>query len=184
MKETEILDPESGDDIAAEATAIKERFAIDSDEKAEWYLRKLANLEAEKDRLHAQFGRMLAGVQAEHERLSGRFGAEFEAYCRERIAGRRDKKKYHDFFQGRVSVRSVAARLSIGSMDDALTTARVVCPSAVVVESVERFDKAAFLAYAQERFDAEGELLPGIDRTPAGESFLVAFPKAGKKGEE
>lgn len=77
--------------------------------------------------------------------------------------------------------RTNPARLVVESEQDAITTARAVAPQTFTTETVEKFDRAAFLAHAQTTLEETGELLPGVSLTEERESFSV---KAIKKAAE
>ena len=61
----------------------------------------------------------------------------------------------------------------IDNDDDALQTAKLVCPDAVSVATVEKLDRAALVAKATATMEATGELLPGIKLVEASESVKV-----------
>jgi hypothetical protein len=79
---------------------------------------------------------------------------------------------------GTLAFRTVPARFTIVDETAAKDAALETCPDALI----ERWElnKGILFAYIEET----GDLLPGIERTEAGESFSVRFPKAGKGGEE
>lgn len=162
-------DEEEGPEESAPAV-----FSIDSDDKAEWYLRKLASFEAEEARIEAQAATMLGLLKTRREGFAARFGPEFEVFAREKVAARGDGKKYHDFFQGRVSFRAVAASVRISSPEDALTTARLVCPQAI--QTIEKLDQTLFRAKAKQVLEDSGELLPGVEMVPGREAMSIKFP--------
>lgn len=156
----------------------QERFQIDSEERANWLLKKLAAIDAERALIKAQAKKRDEELKADHDSLMGRFGEQLRAWAREEASRR--KRQGVTLMYGTLAFRAQPARLVVASEPDAITTAKVVCPDAVSVEAVERFDRESFLAYATAQFEATGELLPGIDRQEAGESFSVRFAKAGK----
>jgi hypothetical protein len=49
-----------------EITELPERFAIDSEDRANWLLRKLANLNAERERIKAQSAAMIKRLDTEY----------------------------------------------------------------------------------------------------------------------
>lgn len=170
MNQTQLEQPE--------ATTDTERFAIDSAEKADWVLSKLASLDAEKTLISSMAAQRIEEIEADRNRLLGRFGAELEAWARQEAQTRR--RKTVTLLHGAVSFRTVPARLEVESLEDAITTAKAVAPETVTVETTERFDKAGFLARARAHFEATGEILPGLTRTEERESFSV---KTGGKSE-
>jgi hypothetical protein len=146
-----------------------ERFTIDTEEKANWLLSKLAGIQAEKVRITEQAKKRTAELDADYTRLLGRFSADLEAWARQEAERRR--RRSVTLLHGTLAFRTVPASLRVGDPTDALTTARLVCPSAV--ETVETLDKKAFLDFAKQRMKETGELLPGIEKTEAKEAFSI-----------
>jgi hypothetical protein len=174
----------SHSEASAETTEAKQPFIIDSPEAAEWVLELFARNREERARKEAQMLRRLEELDADYNSLLGKFGPQLEAWGKEEAARRRRKTVTLD--NGTITFRHQDARLEIDSPSDAMTTARLVCPAAFVSETktVEKFDKAAFLAYAQERLNTEGELIPGIKRVPEGDAFSIKIGAAKlKKGK-
>jgi phage host-nuclease inhibitor protein Gam len=165
-------------DAPEAATSGGDRFTIDSEEKANWLLNKLAAIEEEAARVKSQARKRAEELEADRNRLMGRFGAELEAFARTLAQERR--RKSVTLLAGTLAFRTVPARWTITDEDAALQAAGNldVCVTTRVTKVT--LDKAALFDY----LDATGDLLPGIERTEAGESFCVRFPKAGKGGEE
>lgn len=160
-------------------TEAKEQFTIQTRDHAEWYLRKLANLDREENSIIEQGAAMLARVRAEREKHTGRYASQFWNFTRGELKGSRRSVLY---FNGTAQFTSVAPRLVVESEADALTTAAAVLPDAVVeVPATVKLDKKALLDYAKTHFETTGELLPGVGRTEASERFTVKF--AEEKGE-
>ena len=156
-----------------------EQFTIQTREHGEWYLRKLANLEAERQRIEAQAALMLCQLETDRNSLTTRFQSQFENLVRAELEAAKGKRKSITFFNGTAGFRTVASRLVIESEADALTTARLVAPATITSETVERFDKAAFRAHAAAHLEATGELLPGFTRTEERQEFGIKFPGTG-----
>ena len=162
-----------------------ERFTIQTREHGEWYLRKLANIDAERERITAQYQTMIRQNESDKSSLVSRYDSQFQNLVRVELEASKGKRKSIVFFNGTAGFRTVASRLVIESEADALQTARLVAPDTITTETVEKFDKAAFRAHAQSLLEATGELLPGIKQTEAREEFGIKFPSAGKvSGEE
>ena len=172
--ENELTETPAGDKVIAVQEA---PFVIDTEERANWYLRKVANLEAEKARIKSQAAAMIAQVEADAARLEYRFASQLEAFARQELEKRGGRRKSLTLFQGTLSFRSQGPRLSVGdvSSDAALTCA------AGWQATRPTIDRAAYLAAAERIFADTGELLPGIERSEAKESFSVSFGKS--KGE-
>lgn len=174
-----------GSDLRPEATKT-EPFVIDSRERVDWYLRKLANLEAEESRIKAQAALMLRQIESDRKSLVQHFQPQVENFVRSELEATRAKRKSIAFFHGTVGFRTVPKKLVIESEADAQTTARAVFPAAFQKVETEKFDKWAFLGFAGERLEEHGELLPGVKLTEAREELSVKFPKekgAGDAGE-
>lgn len=162
-----------------ETTEKPESFHIDSAERADWLLKKLMHLDAEKATITAMAAQRIEELEADKNRLMGRFSGELEAWAREEAERRRRQTVTLSY--GSVSFRKVASRLTVTSEADAITTARAVLPEAI--QTVEHFDKAAYLAHAKTTLETTGELLPGIETTEERTSFSIKFgSSASKKG--
>ena len=160
-------------------------FVIDSESRADWYLGKLASIEAEKARIKAQAETRLAELSSDAAAL--RF--QFEAQAREWAKGEADKRRRKSvtLLNGTFAFTTFKAGFKVTDEAAAIAHARETLPELVTLETQtierERFDKAAYLQAAQDT----GEVLPGLDSFPAGETFAVRFPDATKgkgKGSE
>ena len=153
-------------------------FVIDTEDRANWYLGKLATNEAEKARIKAQAAQRLAEIDADTDALRFRFEAQAREWARQE--GNRRKRQDVTVLQGTFSFRAFKAGFRVVDEAAAVAHARETLPELVTVETQtierERFDKAAYIAAAQET----GEVLPGLDSHPAGETFAVKFPEPGK----
>lgn len=156
-----------------------ESFVIDSREKADWLLKRIAALEAEEALIATQAEKMLAQVRSDRERLTGRFLPQLETWARGELETTKSRRRSVSLFHGTVQFTTTAPRFIVESTDDAITTARAVAPQTVTEETLTKLDKKAFLTYAAQRFEETGEILPGVTRTEAGERFAIRFPKAG-----
>lgn len=146
-------------------------FVIDSEERAEWYLRKLANIDAEAERIKANTARRLQELTTDREGLVQHFGDQLTAWAKGEADRRR--RKTVTLQNGSIAFRAVASRLVIENDADALQTAKLVCPDAVTVETVEKLDRAALVEKAKATMEATGEVLPGIRLVEASESAKV-----------
>jgi predicted transcriptional regulator len=61
-------------------------FHIDSDQAAEWLLRKLANIEAEQKRIQANAAELIRQLDCDAQRLKHLYEGELLDYCRRRLA--------------------------------------------------------------------------------------------------
>lgn len=144
-------------------------FHIDSDDRVEWLLGKLADLDARADRVKRNAEEILADIQRQQERLLARFGRELEDYCRQKL-GPEPRSKTLKFLQGKVNWRTVKGGPRLVDHEAAL---------AFLDEHDEYFERCVtvtprvrasdYIALVEET----GELLPGIEVVPDREAFYV-----------
>ena len=172
MNSAEITCPHREDTEPVE----KPPFRIDTEQHANWLLRKLANLDAEKARVKAQAEAILHQLDTDREGLLYLYGSQLEAFTRQELEKTGNRRKSLTLLQGTCSFRSVPARMSINDPAAALLHARENLPEAI--KTVETLDRTAYV----HRAETTGELLPGIEALPAREAFSLRF--SGKDGTE
>ena len=155
-------------------------FRIDSDERAEWLLRKVADCQARAARAKAWAEREVEQAEAEEARLLARFSAELEEYSKVRLANGKGKKKSFDLPSGRLGFRTNAAHLKVIDDAKALAWAKINAPSAVVtVPATEKLSRAELaLAFKNGVAGAAGEIPSGAEFVEAKEDFYISQPKA------
>jgi Bacteriophage Mu Gam like protein len=165
-------------------------FQLDSREKCDWFLSKLADFDAEEMKIKsraaqivAQMEAMIARNKTDRDAFQGRFYQQFQNFVAGEIAADKKGRKSVIFFNGTAGFRTVPPALVLESAQDAMTTARAVLPSSITKEEREKFDREAFLTYAREHFASTGEILPGLKRTEETERFSVKIA-AGKESAE
>jgi phage host-nuclease inhibitor protein Gam len=146
-------------------------FHIDSDGAANWYLRRLANLEAEKQRVQAQAAAIIKQLESDAERLRYLYDAELEEYVRQKLSTSGSRRKSVHFLQGTAGWRTVPATVKVTDPLAALDYASRCLPEAVRTQQV--LDTARYRQVVEET----GELLPGVEVTQAQEVFRVTFGK-------
>lgn len=151
----------------------REEFHIDSESAALWYLRKLANLEAETRRVKCQAERLIASLNSEAESLKRVYQGELEHWAREELAKKGNRRKTLHTLQGTLRFRHVPARLSLEENRNALRFAADHFPALVITR--QELDRAAYLEEAKRRLEETGELMEGVERIPAREAFTVSF---------
>ena len=155
-----------------------EPFVIDSEDRANWYLGKLATNEAEKARVKAQAEQRIAEIDADSAALRFRFEAQAQTWARNEANNRRRQEV--TLLQGTFAFRAFKAGFKITDEAAAISHARETMPELVTVETQtierEHFDKDAYIAAAKNT----GDVLPGLDAFSAGETFTVKFPEPGK----
>ena len=153
-----------------EPTATPEAFCIDSEERANWYARKLAGFEAERARISAQAAKIKAQLDADEKSLRDRFEAEAREWARAELNRRyKGRRKSLALLQGTFAFRAVPATLRVDDVAAALETAASL--GAVKVD-VDTYRRAALDAKK-----TTGELLPGVVVVPEREHFGVSFGK-------
>jgi hypothetical protein len=156
-------------------------FMVTDRQSAEWALRKIAAKQAEIALVQAQAADMLRSLQSDLDSFTGRYQPQLENWARTALEATGGKSRTVKTLCGNLSFRTVPPRLVVESEADALQTAKLVCPQAVVVvPATEKLDKATLTAYAKERLETEGELLPGFTLTEERQSFAIKFASAGK----
>lgn len=163
-------------------TEAAEVFVIDSRQKAEWALRKIAAKEAEIDLVRAQAQELLRSLESELESFQGRFRGQLEAWARGALAETGGKSRTVKTLCGSLSFRTVPPRLVVASESDAMQTARLVCPEAIVeVPAAEKLDRKALGEYAKRQLVEAGEIIPGYMLVEATESFSIKFASGGSE---
>ena len=163
-------------DTQTETTETAETFCINSTDRANWLLRKIANLDTEKARVKAQAEAILHGLDTDREGLLYLYGSQLEAFTRQELERQGSRRKSLTLLQGTCSFRSVPARFTLSDPGAALFYARENLPEAI--KTVETLDRTAYL----HRAETTGELLPGIESVPSREAFSLRF--FGKDGTE
>lgn len=149
-----------------------EGFHITNEAAALWYLRHLANLEAEARRVKRQAESMIAALDTEAEGLRRIYQGELEAWAREELKRKGSRRKTLHTLQGTLRFRQVPARLAIDE-PAALRYATESLPALVATR--RELDRAAYLEEAKRRLQETGELLAGVDVAPEREAFSVSF---------
>ena len=148
-------------------------FHITDDASANWLLRKLANLEAEKARIQAQAAEMVRQLDADAERLKHLYEGELLDYCRRTLAANGNRRRSCTFLQGSVSFRSVGPSVKVSDPAEALVYAQE--SGLHVVKTVVTLDMGAFREQAEAYMQEMGELLPGLETTPEHETHRLTF---------
>lgn len=144
-------------------------WKIDSEEKANWYLRKLANLDAEALRISGQYNAMLNDISIERSRLQDRHQSDLEHWAKENLTkGKRNIK----LLQGTINFRMVPASVCIADRNAALFHAKDQ-GWGQYIRIKEELDAEGYKHY----FETTGEMLPGIEVTPEHESVSITFGK-------
>jgi phage host-nuclease inhibitor protein Gam len=149
----------------------------ETDDDQEFVLRRLAECEAERDRINAAAAEAMNQIEARRALLTERAQrgiAFFTAAAVEYVERNRSrlltgKRKSVDFLHGSVRIRSSAERIEVTDKD-----ALVAWLSAQPVESnLYRTKIEPALKELQERYKKDGLVPPGMDVKPASESVSV-----------
>ena len=159
-----------------EAPALIPQFCIDSDGRAEWLLRKLANNKAEAVRVTQQAQEIIEALEADTADLMFRYGAALEQYCLAKLAAEGNRRKSVRFLQGTCSFRWQGPAVKIKDAAAALEWAKENAPAMIQEETTERLDGDAFRRRAEEIRKQDGELLPGVEYSEGGDTFGLSFP--------
>lgn len=165
-----------GPDVTTEAP----RFCIDSKDKANWFLRKLAALDTEKALVKAQAEEIIRGLDADANRLRALHEADLQAWARAELDADGGRKKTLPLLFGTVAFRTVPSSLRVTGSREAIEHARA--EGWDVVKTVESLDAEGYKQQAAAALAETGEVLPGVEIVPERESFRVTFGK-GKGGE-
>lgn len=148
-------------------------FQVDTMERLEWYVAKVAEKESLKKRIQAQADAMIADVEREIAGLQWRFGDQAEAFLRTQLTG---KKKSLKTLRGTIGLRKTPGRVSVGDAE-ALLASLPDTKNEFVVEKVDstalnRFFKV--VGNKAYRIDTGEEVaVPGLVIKPEGETLYV-----------
>jgi phage host-nuclease inhibitor protein Gam len=154
-----------------------ERFVLDSEEKVNWLLRKLANIEAEKQRVTAQYQTMMAALESDERSLRFRFENDLRTFTAQKLAEGGNRRKTVHLLQGSLSFRTLPQALKVNDITSAVAFARVTGLPCLETVTEEKFNANIYRQRAQEVLKERGEILPGIEVLPERETFAVKFGK-------
>ena len=169
--ELETLPPYTDAD-APEAEA-REEFHICDESSANWLLRKLAGIEAERARVTQQYQAIVAQLDSDAERLRFCYEAEFSDWTRRELARRKTTRKSLVLLQGTCQFRTVPAGVKVADISAALHYATAALPE--LVKTAPTLDTLRYRSAALTALNTTGEVLPGIERTEERESFTLKF---------
>jgi hypothetical protein len=160
-------------ELLADAPAeVKERFTINSQRAAEWLLRKLFHCDAEKALVLSQAAQRAKEIDADRARLLVLFGSQLEQWGKEEKERR--KRQTVTLMYGDLVYRNQGAALRLVDLDAALPHA-LARGLVTTVPAQTKVDSGAYVAAAKAALDGEGEILPGVERVAARETFAVKF---------
>jgi phage host-nuclease inhibitor protein Gam len=151
----------------------KDQFHIETEADADWYLSKLASLNAEEGLLRAQSEAKIKRVVNERQGLEHRFQASLEHWAKSQITG---KVKSLILDHGTVGFRKVPAGLKVVDKEAALTYC-IGEDFQEIIKTTRAVDVANFKIHAEMMRKDFGILVPGIEQVEEHEAFSVRFPK-------
>ena len=159
-----------------DTTPNPETFVLDSEEKVNWLLRKLGNLEAEKARITQQSREMLARLDSEEKSLRWKFEEGLKAFAVSRLEEDHGKRKSVILLQGTLAFRTQPRAIKLTDTTAALRYAQERGLKDAV-KTVETLETSAYAELAAKTLEGTGELLPGMDVQPERELFSIRFAK-------
>lgn len=154
----------------------KPEFHILTDSAADWYLKQMACYDAEIALLRTQAEAAIKRVQSDKEGLVNLYGAELEAYIGQKIVLDKRGRKSVILPHGTCQFRTVPASLKLADSTAAMEYAcRELAEEAVWQPA--RLSTIGYIEQAEKALKETGELLPGVERVEARESFSIRFGK-------
>lgn len=144
-------------------------FHINDEKSANWYLRKLANIDAEKQRVQMQADTIIAQLEADADGLKRLYEGELKEYVRQTLEAGGNRRRSITMLQGTCAFRTIPAGFRIVDTAAALNHALAYLPDAI--DTICVLSTVAYRRVVEET----GEILPGIETTPERESFSVRF---------
>jgi len=148
-------------------------------ERAEWLLRKLGNIAAEKARIQAQAAAMVNQLESDTANLQHLYGKQLEAFTREELARRGNRRKSLTTLQGTCAFRTVPGGFCLIDPAAALEHVQSNFDSMdALVELQPCLKTEEYRLLAERHFAQTGELLPGTEERSERENFSIKFGKS------
>ena len=162
-----------------DAEVARQRAEENMDWLPEWFMGKLAELDAAEKLIKEQSQVLLRQVATRRKALQWRYGREFQAAVNKQLQG--TKKKSVDFFHGRAGYLATPERTKL-VVDDELVAAMHLNKTGHEDMVGVKVDKAAL----NKLFKAEGEEIPGthLETTERVERFYPACGAPDLVGEQ
>lgn len=155
-----------------------ERFVLDSEDKVNWLLRKLANLEAEKQRVTAQYQAIMSVLERDEKSLRFRFENDLKAFAAQKLAEGGNRRKTVHLLQGSLTFRTLPQAIKVSDTIAAIAFAKMTGLPCLESVTEEKFNPTLYRNRALEVLEERGEILPGIEVLPERETFAIKFGKA------
>lgn len=153
-------------------------FLIDSEDRANWLLRKLGNIDAERERITAQYEAQIAELDRREKSLRDHFLPQLEIWAREQVATL--KKRSITLLHGTLAFRKVSASETV-EVEEKETAEAEARARGFVKDVLPPVDMTGYRKAALAALKADGELWPGLlyKTTPERDSFRIDFPVPG-----
>jgi len=145
--------------LPAAASSTDEMFHINDEKSANWYLRKLANLAGEQQRVQTQAAQIVAQLEADADGLKRLYEGELKEYVRRTLEAGGNRRKSITMLQGTCAFRTVPAGVRLTDTAAALRFARE-CGG--MLKTVEALDAKSVKIAAARDLESGGELYPGL----------------------
>lgn len=162
------------EEVAAEAVlaempeAQKTAFVIDTEDKANWLVRKVIELRTYRERVEVYATREKARALHEENYLMVRFEHQLRDWATPQIAAFRGRRQSLRLPAGLIGFRLCPARLVVDDEVRVIAWAKVHCPEAVAV--VEKLSRSILKTY----FETTGALPnAGAHVEPEGQDFYI-----------
>lgn len=157
-----------------ETTEKPERFVITDEKGAVWLLREFRKIGEERDAIKAATAQRVAELDADEKQLTHLYEDQLRAWAEGESEKRRRQTITLPLAGMQVAFRKTAATLFVA---DPLKAAEEATARGLVKTTP---DISGYRAAAETWMEQTGDLLPGFDRSPAGQSFSWRPIKAGK----
>lgn len=148
-----------------------EPFTINSEARANWYLRLIGNIEAEQTRVKAQAEKRIQELDSDRKRLEYLYASRLEAWSRAELTKLGGKRKTLTLLQGSIAFRTVPTTLRVTDRAAAQQWIQTNQPELMTTTTTTSYDLKKYLDLAKKT----GEALPGIEATEPHESVTIKF---------
>jgi hypothetical protein len=155
----------------------KERFTITSEKDAVWLLTKLRKIAEDRDAIKAATTQRVAELDADENQLKHLYEEQLKAWAAGESEKRRRQTITVPLAGMQVAFRKTAAALFVA---DPVKAAEEAMARGLVKTTP---DLSSYRAEAEAWLEQTGDILPGFDRKPEGQSFSWRPIKAGKGAE-
>lgn len=168
VSEVPLVHPADADLDLEVLKGIPKGFVIDSEEKANWLVRKVGEARKYSEHVKEWADRELRRAAREEQMLMFLFGRQIESWTRDEIDKLRGRRKSLNLPAGSVGFRSTPPRIVVDDETQVLLWAKRFLPTAVIV--VEKLAKSIL----NDHCGTTGEIPEvGVHVESAGEKFYI-----------